>query len=349
MRPGAPPTRSARAAARGPSSCSCVPSGGSSGCTSCRAASSTGGTASSCARSRRGASFSSGRGSGSGTGSAPTAGPSSFPLMMNRGRLGKAGPRDLALLDSEVDLEDAEDVERRRSGARVHGRGSHGPDAPALGVSRAQRRALVLPEGRHAGLNGRGLRVPRPLRRFQEEERRDPGRLLRHRRRERRLREEVRLPVSAPVRRPEGDRSGVWRRGRSESRSGEPHHLRRRPRRKDSAGASEGHAQVAPPGDPGVPLDERRYTPAAEACMAVDPELLAILVCPKTKGPLELVELKEATRKALVEKYREKFRDEEPVVTQGLYSKQADLVYPIVSDIPVMLIDEALPGSEAAR
>ena len=53
--------------------------------------------------------------------------------------------------------------------------------------------------------------------------------------------------------------------------------------------------------------------------MAVDPELLAILVCPKTKGPLELVELKEETRKTLVEKYREKFRDEEPVVTQGLY------------------------------
>jgi len=81
--------------------------------------------------------------------------------------------------------------------------------------------------------------------------------------------------------------------------------------------------------------------------MPVDPELLAILVCPKTKGPLELVELKDETRKKLVEKYREKFRDEEPVVTQGLYSKQADLVYPIVSDIPVMLVDEALPGSEA--
>ena len=83
--------------------------------------------------------------------------------------------------------------------------------------------------------------------------------------------------------------------------------------------------------------------------MAVDPELLAILVCPKTKGPLELVDLPAATRKTLVEKYREKFRDEEPVVTQGLYSKQADLVYPIVSDIPVMLIDEALPGAEVAR
>ena len=83
--------------------------------------------------------------------------------------------------------------------------------------------------------------------------------------------------------------------------------------------------------------------------MAVDPELLAILVCPKTKGPLELVELKEETRKTLGEKYRAKFRDEEPIVTQGLYSRQADLVYPIVSDIPVMLIDEALPGTEVSR
>ena len=72
-----------------------------------------------------------------------------------------------------------------------------------------------------------------------------------------------------------------------------------------------------------------------------------LLVCPKTKGPLELIELKEETRRQLVEKYREKFRGEEPVVTQGLYSKQANLVYPIVSDIPVMLVEEALPGSQA--
>ncbi len=83
--------------------------------------------------------------------------------------------------------------------------------------------------------------------------------------------------------------------------------------------------------------------------MAIDPELLAILVCPKTKGPLELVELNDETRRALVEKYREKFRDEEPVVTEGLYSAASDLIYPIVSDIPVMLIDEALPGSTGVR
>jgi uncharacterized protein YbaR (Trm112 family) len=82
-----------------------------------------------------------------------------------------------------------------------------------------------------------------------------------------------------------------------------------------------------------------------EETMAVDPELLAILVCPKTKGPLERVPLPAPTRAQLVEKYREKFRDEEPVVEEGLYSREAGLVYPIVSDIPVMLIDEALPAS----
>lgn len=78
--------------------------------------------------------------------------------------------------------------------------------------------------------------------------------------------------------------------------------------------------------------------------MAVDAELLEILRCPKSRGTLELIELPQPVRQALVEKYREHFRDEEPVVLQGLYSREAELVYPIVSDIPVMLIDEALPG-----
>ena len=83
--------------------------------------------------------------------------------------------------------------------------------------------------------------------------------------------------------------------------------------------------------------------------MAVDPELLEILVCPKTKGALELVELPEAVRQSLVEKYREHFRDEEPVVEQGLYCAESNLVYPIVSDIPIMLVDEALPASDIGR
>jgi len=83
--------------------------------------------------------------------------------------------------------------------------------------------------------------------------------------------------------------------------------------------------------------------------VAVDTELLEILVCPKTRGSLELIELPEGTRAALVEKYREHFRDEEPVVQQALYCQESGLVYPIVSDIPIMLIDEALPASSVGR
>jgi uncharacterized protein YbaR (Trm112 family) len=81
----------------------------------------------------------------------------------------------------------------------------------------------------------------------------------------------------------------------------------------------------------------------------VDPELLAILVCPKTKGPLEKISLPPDVRESLVERYREKFRGETPVVEEGLFSPRAGLVYPIVSDIPVMLIDEALPASAVGR
>jgi uncharacterized protein YbaR (Trm112 family) len=83
--------------------------------------------------------------------------------------------------------------------------------------------------------------------------------------------------------------------------------------------------------------------------MAVDPELLEILVCPKTKGSLELVDLPETVCQGLVEKYREHFRDEEPVVEQGLFCDDSNLVYPIVSDIPIMLVDEALPATDIGR
>ena len=83
--------------------------------------------------------------------------------------------------------------------------------------------------------------------------------------------------------------------------------------------------------------------------MAIDPELLEILVCPKTKGALELVELPDEVRRELVEKYREHFRDEEPVVEKGLHSAEAELVYPIVSEIPIMLVDEALSDEILAR
>jgi uncharacterized protein YbaR (Trm112 family) len=47
-------------------------------------------------------------------------------------------------------------------------------------------------------------------------------------------------------------------------------------------------------------------------------------------------------------------QDQDRVDYQGpgavvIRQTQADLVYPIVSDIPVMLIDEALPASSVGR
>jgi uncharacterized protein YbaR (Trm112 family) len=83
--------------------------------------------------------------------------------------------------------------------------------------------------------------------------------------------------------------------------------------------------------------------------MPVDPELLAILVCPKSRGRLERVELPPEVARRVADRYREHFRDEEPVVTEALYCADSQLVYPIVSDIPVLLVDEALPASEIGR
>ncbi|MGD9253317.1 MAG: Trm112 family protein [Holophagae bacterium] len=79
--------------------------------------------------------------------------------------------------------------------------------------------------------------------------------------------------------------------------------------------------------------------------MAVDPKLLEILVCPVDKTPLEIVELPESARQQLVAKYRDQFKGEEPVVEIGLASP-AGRVYPVVSGIPVMLVEDALSRDE---
>ena len=54
--------------------------------------------------------------------------------------------------------------------------------------------------------------------------------------------------------------------------------------------------------------------------MAISKELLDILACPKCKGDVHLSDQQD-----------------------GLICKQCKLMYPIKDDIPVMLIDEAIP------
>ena len=75
--------------------------------------------------------------------------------------------------------------------------------------------------------------------------------------------------------------------------------------------------------------------------MAVDQELLEILACPLCKEEVKLVALGETRRASIRDKYRDKFRGEEPVVEQGLQCVKCNRIDPVVSDIPVMLVDEA--------
>ena len=75
--------------------------------------------------------------------------------------------------------------------------------------------------------------------------------------------------------------------------------------------------------------------------MAIDAELLEILACPLCKEEVNQISLSESRRKAVRDKFREKFRGEEPIVEQGLQCVKCRRVYPIVSDIPVMLVEEA--------
>src|SRR5437660_9103270 len=81
--------------------------------------------------------------------------------------------------------------------------------------------------------------------------------------------------------------------------------------------------------------------------MAIDAELLEILACPLDKEEVKPIALSESRRTSVRDKFRDKFRGEEPVVEQGLQCVKCHRVYPIVSDIPVMLVDEAF--EEACR
>jgi uncharacterized protein YbaR (Trm112 family) len=79
----------------------------------------------------------------------------------------------------------------------------------------------------------------------------------------------------------------------------------------------------------------------------VDPELLEILVCPETKTRVQLADeaLLERVNRA-IEAGQVRNRGGATVGTRiegGLVREDGRFLYPIRDDIPVMLIDEALP------
>jgi uncharacterized protein YbaR (Trm112 family) len=81
--------------------------------------------------------------------------------------------------------------------------------------------------------------------------------------------------------------------------------------------------------------------------MPIDAELLEILACPDCRTPVTTEPITGDLARTIVDKYRDKFRDEEPVVVDGLRCAKCRRLYPIVSEIPVMLLDEAIGGPAA--
>lgn len=79
----------------------------------------------------------------------------------------------------------------------------------------------------------------------------------------------------------------------------------------------------------------------------IDPQLLAILVCPETHTPLRVADealLARLNRQAAEGKLRNRIgRPVEPPIQGGLVREDGALLFPIVDGIPVMLIDEAIP------
>lgn len=79
----------------------------------------------------------------------------------------------------------------------------------------------------------------------------------------------------------------------------------------------------------------------------VDPELLKILVCPEDKTPVRLADEDVVARaNAAIEKGTLKNRGGNVVdapIDGGLIREDGQYLYPIREDIPIMLIDEAIP------
>jgi uncharacterized protein YbaR (Trm112 family) len=82
----------------------------------------------------------------------------------------------------------------------------------------------------------------------------------------------------------------------------------------------------------------------------VDQELLDILVCPETKQPVRVADGELLARlNASIEAGQVTNRGGQSVtapVTEGLVREDGALLYPVRDDIPIMLVDEAIPLSE---
>ncbi|MEX0935583.1 MAG: Trm112 family protein [Gemmatimonadota bacterium] len=79
----------------------------------------------------------------------------------------------------------------------------------------------------------------------------------------------------------------------------------------------------------------------------LDPDLLEILVCPETKEPVALADDKLLERlNTAIGEGRVKTRGGESVeepLESGLVREDGGVLYPVRDDIPIMLIDEAIP------
>jgi uncharacterized protein YbaR (Trm112 family) len=79
----------------------------------------------------------------------------------------------------------------------------------------------------------------------------------------------------------------------------------------------------------------------------IRPELLKMLVCPESKSELSLAsnELIERVNRAIAagQLANKAGRPVAGPLDGGLVRAEGDVLYPIVDDIPMMLVDEAIP------
>ena len=81
--------------------------------------------------------------------------------------------------------------------------------------------------------------------------------------------------------------------------------------------------------------------------LMIDPEILKIMCCPETHQPIALAEpslIEKLNRQIAAGQLRN--RGDQPVkekIDGGLVREDKKFLYPIRGDIPIMLIDEAIP------